>query len=62
MPKIKTHKGMSKRIKITKSGKLMRLSARISHLQTKKSKTARKRHQGYKTIDKSDRKNVKKLI
>ncbi len=62
MPKMKTHKGMSKRIKVTKSGKLLRRSARISHLQTRKSSNTKKRHAGYFEVSKADRNNIKKLI
>jgi len=62
MPKIKTHKGMSKRIKKTKSGKIMQLSARVSHLQTKKKTTTKKRHKGYKIVNKANRKKISKMI
>jgi len=37
MPKLKTHKGASKRFRITKNGKLMRMRAGRSHLRRKKS-------------------------
>lgn len=43
MPKIKTHKGTAKRIKITGSGKLVRERAFGNHILAKKSK-ARKRN------------------
>ncbi len=36
MPKLKTHKGASKRFRITKNGKLMRMRAGRSHLRRKK--------------------------
>jgi len=62
MPKIKTHKGLAKRIKVTKNGKLLRRSARISHLQTNKSKSTKRRHLGTFEIAKADKNNVKKLI
>jgi large subunit ribosomal protein L35 len=62
MPKIKTHKSLSKRIKKTKSGKLLRASAYDSHLQTKRTTNCRKRHQGYKKISDADKKKIKKLI
>ena len=38
MPKLKTHKGTAKRIKITKSGKLVRERAFGNHILAKKSK------------------------
>ena len=37
MPKMKTHKGTAKRIKITSTGKLMRRRAFGAHLLAKKS-------------------------
>ena len=43
MPKLKTHKGTAKRIKITGSGKLVRERAYGNHILAKKSK-ARKRN------------------
>ena len=43
MPKLKTHKGTSKRIRLTKSGKLLRRNAhhKLAH-QTARSKRAKK--------------------
>ncbi|MAU55766.1 MAG: 50S ribosomal protein L35 [Dehalococcoidia bacterium] len=38
MPKIKTHKGASKRFKLSGNGKLMRSKGMKSHLRRKKSK------------------------
>lgn len=43
MPKLKTHKGTAKRIKISGTGKLIRERAYGNHILAKKSK-ARKRH------------------
>ena len=43
MPKLKTHKGTAKRIKLTGSGKLARERAYGNHILAKKSK-ARKRN------------------
>jgi len=37
MPKMKTHKGAAKRVRVTKTGKLMRGKAYSSHILTKKS-------------------------
>lgn len=48
MPKLKTHRGTAKRIKITGSGKLMRRRANGTHFLEKKS-SARKRVIGTKT-------------
>ena len=43
MPKQKSHRGASKRFKLTGSGKVMRQHALKSHILTKKT-TKRKRH------------------
>lgn len=43
MPKLKTHKGTAKRVKITASGKLMRRRAGGAHFLQKKS-ASRKRN------------------
>lgn len=43
MPKLKTHKGLSKRVKVTKTGKIKRMQAFHRHLMTGKG-GARRRH------------------
>ena len=43
MPKLKTHKGTAKRIKITGSGKLVRERAYKNHILAKKSKARKKK-------------------
>ena len=58
MPKIKTHSGLSKRITMTKSGKIKRAHAFKSHILNKKS-TKRKR--GLRKIAYADNTNVKAL-
>lgn len=47
MPKLKTHKGTAKRVKITPTGKILRLKANDSHFLEKKSES-RKRVLGKK--------------
>ena len=45
MPKLKTHKGTAKRVRITKSGKLLRGNAATHHklaAQTKRGKRAKR--------------------
>jgi large subunit ribosomal protein L35 len=42
MPKLKTHSGLSKRVRFTKNGKIKRAKANKSHILNKKS-TKRKR-------------------
>lgn len=62
MPKIKTKKAMSKRVRVTKTGKLKRRSAYISHLLEKRGTSRKRRHQGYSDISKANRRQVKKMI
>ena len=40
MPKLKTHKGAKRRLKITGTGKVMHRKGQISHLRTRKAKRA----------------------
>lgn len=62
MPKLKTHKGTAKRVKITSTGKLTRRRAFGTHLLAKKSKS-RKRAIGVSaTITGSVAKNVKRAL
>ncbi|NCO44439.1 50S ribosomal protein L35, partial [Candidatus Berkelbacteria bacterium] len=46
MMKLKTHQGLAKRITKTKTGKIKRRSAYISHLLGKKSASRKRRHSG----------------
>ena len=48
MPKMKTHRGMAKRVRKTGTGKLMRAKAFKSHILTKKS-PKRKRNFSHET-------------
>ena len=62
MPKMKTHKGAAKRVKVTGSGKLMRAQAGRGHLQLAKS---RKRYRTLKRdapLAKGDARNAKRMI
>lgn len=47
MPKLKTHKGVKKRVRLTKKGKLKRSKAFAGHLMA--SKSAKRRRQLRKT-------------
>jgi large subunit ribosomal protein L35 len=62
MPKNKTHSGMSKRIKVTGSGKLLRQQAGLRHrLEVKSSKETRDLS-GTVVVNKADTKRVKKML
>lgn len=62
MPKIKTHKGTAKRIKITSTGKLTRRRAFGGHLLAKKSKSRKRAINQSATITGSMAKNVRRAI
>ena len=62
MPKMKTHKGASKRFKMTKSGKLKRAHAFKNHILAKKS-TKRKRGLRQTTfLDKTNEENIRSML
>ena len=62
MPKIKTHKGASKRFKLTGSGKIMRTRAYKSHKLTKKN-AKRKRKLGQEVeLSRVDYSRVRKQL
>lgn len=62
MPKMKTHKGTAKRVKITSTGKLTRERAFGNHMLTKKSKSRKRVINTSATITGSIAKNVKRAL
>lgn len=62
MPKMKTHKGTAKRVKLTSTGKLTRRRAFGSHLLAKKSKSRKRAINTSATITGSLAKNVKRAL
>lgn len=62
MPKLKTHKGTAKRIKITGSGKLMRQRAFGSHLLQKKSGSRKRSIAKYATFKGATVGNIKRAL
>ena len=62
MPKMKTHKGTAKRIKITSTGKLTRQRAFGNHMLTKKSKSRKRAINTTATVNGSMAKNVKRAL
>ncbi|HNS77316.1 MAG TPA: 50S ribosomal protein L35 [Syntrophorhabdus sp.] len=62
MPKLKTHRGFAKRIKVTGKGKLKRAKAFHSHLLTGKTPKMKRRLSRPDTVHPSDAKRVKTLI
>ena len=62
MPKIKTQKGISKRIRVTGTGKLMRASSQKSHLLEHKSKKRKRGYENEQSVAKADRKTVRRAL
>ncbi|MBR0430980.1 50S ribosomal protein L35 [Candidatus Saccharibacteria bacterium] len=62
MPKLKTHKGTAKRIKVTGSGKLVRGRAYGNHILAKKSKARKRNIKTAAAIEGKIGKNVKKAL
>ena len=62
MPKLKTHKGASKRIATSGTGKLLRTKGGKSHLRRTKSKTVRRLYDNKLPVHSRDRKKVQRLL
>ena len=62
MPKLKTHKGTAKRIKITGSGKITRERAFGNHILTKKSKARKRNMKTAAAINGKIKKNIKTAL
>ena len=62
MPKMKSHTGMGKRVRITGSGKIRSEQAGKRHLLEGKSSHVTRRMTGTVVVAKADNKRVKKLL
>lgn len=62
MPKIKTHRGLAKRVKVTATGKIKRAKAYHSHLLSNKSPKEKRRLVKADTVHGTDIRRMKKLI
>ena len=62
MPKMKTHRGAAKRIKVTGTGRLRRKQAGKGHLRVAKGKDRFRRLGGEADLAPGDEKVVKKLL
>ena len=63
MPKIKTHSGAKKRFKLSKTGKPIRSCANTGHDIKGRKNTKKKRAlRGTQVVDKSNAKQIKRLI
>lgn len=62
MPKLKSHKGTLKRVKITGKGKVLRHHAGKRHLMSGKTARRRRRLQGQREIKSCDAVRFKRLL
>jgi len=62
MPKLKTHKGTAKRIKLTSTGKLTRKRAFGNHMLTKKSKSRKRVINTTAIVSGGMAKNIKRAL
>lgn len=62
MPKLKTHKGTAKRVKLTSTGKITRRRAFGAHLLAKKSKGRKRNIQTTATVTGGVAKNIKRAL
>ncbi|WP_156756441.1 50S ribosomal protein L35 [Actinokineospora pegani] len=62
MPKMKTHSGTAKRVRITGKGKLRRQQAGLRHKLEKKPSTLTRRLSGTEEVAKPDVKRLNRLL
>lgn len=62
MPKMKTHRGAAKRVKLTGKGGLKRSQAFTSHILTKKTPKRKRNLRKATMVSTSDLKRVRKLL
>ncbi|GIG70149.1 50S ribosomal protein L35 [Phytomonospora endophytica] len=62
MPKMKSHSGMGKRVKVTGSGKIVRQRANRRHYLEHKPSTLTRKLAGTVEVAKGDLKRVKKML
>ena len=62
MPKLKTHKGTAKRVKVTGSGKITRQRASGGHLLAKKSKSRKRAINSTGVVTGKIAKNIKQAL
>ncbi|MEL7566984.1 MAG: 50S ribosomal protein L35 [Dehalobacterium sp.] len=62
MPKMKTHRGAAKRLKVTGSGKISRSKAFKSHILEKKTRKRKRNLRQSGLVSAADMKKTKKLL
>jgi large subunit ribosomal protein L35 len=62
MPKMKTRKGVTKRVRVTKNGKIMRRKAGLRHLLSGKSRKRKRQLRGAVAVAPADVARVKRSL
>lgn len=62
MPKLKPHRGIKKRVKITKTGKIVRRHASGNHFLEKKSASRKRKFAGIEIVSGKQAKNIKRKL
>lgn len=62
MPKMKTHKGTAKRVKLTSTGKITRRRAFGNHMLSKKSKSRKRNINTPSSVKGNMAKNIKRVL
>jgi large subunit ribosomal protein L35 len=62
MPKLKTHKGASKRFKKTGTGKIVRAKAFKQHILTSKTRRRKRALRGTVVVSKADHKRLSRML
>lgn len=62
MPKLKVHRGTKKRVKITKTGKVVRRHASGNHFLEKKSAARKRRYGGVESLKGKQAKNIRRNL
>jgi large subunit ribosomal protein L35 len=62
MPKLKTHKGTAKRVRITKSGKLLRENAATHHKLSSQTKRGKRAKSADSQITNKIARNIKRAL
>jgi large subunit ribosomal protein L35 len=62
MPKLKTHKGMAKRIKLSATGKLLRRRAFRNHMLAHKQASTKREYVKEFEVSAGDTANIKKML
>ena len=62
MPKLKTHKGAAKRVRLTATGKIKRGHSHARHILTKKTTKNKRQLRGTRNINASDVQSVYRMM